>query len=90
MIETLGTVGAFLLAWCGLPQLVETLRTGHCAGISWGFLLAWFFGEVFVFAYVLDTNPDWRLLLNYGANAAIIAVLIWFRWRPRNTRAKSR
>lgn len=80
MIDTCGTVGAFLLAWCGVPQLVETARTGRC-GVAWGTLTAWFAGEVLVFVYVLATNPDWRLLLNYGANAVVVAVLVAFKAR---------
>lgn len=79
-----GTLGAFLLTWCAIPQLVATIRTRDTSGLSWGFLLSWGLGELLLGFYVFVEAPDWRLLLNYWGNAALVSVLVLYKFR--NTR----
>lgn len=74
-VDEMGAIGGALLALCAVPELVATMRRGRCL-LSWGFLAMWGTGEVLLLAY---TWGDWRLALNYGANAAIVAVLVGYR-----------
>ena len=74
-MDSVGALGGFLLAICAIPELISTIRTGRCR-LSWGFLALWGLGEALLLAY---TWGDWRLMLNYGANVALIAVLVGYR-----------
>ena len=82
-LDAIGLAGATALAVSGLPQAVQSWRQGHSDGVSWGLLALWLGGEAAMVAYVLGTTPDPVLLINYGGNLAIVAVIAWFAWRPR-------
>ncbi len=74
MIAALGWLGSALLAFCGLPLLVNT---------RWGdrlFLWAWLLGELCLLFYVGERTPrDWPLLVNYGFNSLLVGFVIWRR-----------
>ena len=79
-VDLIGTIGAVLLAGCGLPELIRSFRLGRC-DIGWGFLLSWLIGEILVLAYVVLTVIDWILIANYGGNILIILGLVWYKLR---------
>ncbi|MFA5021441.1 MAG: PQ-loop repeat-containing protein [Patescibacteria group bacterium] len=90
-IQLTGWIGAFLLATCGLPQAWKTFRTKKCGDLSWGFLMFWFWGEIFTLAYIISDNfqigsPQPPLYFNYGLNISILFYLIYtkFRYRAQN------
>lgn len=85
-METMGWLGSVLLAFCGLPQAVESYRTKNSDGLTWGFLLMWFFGEVFTFVFILPTMLL-PLVFNYTANLIFLCVILYYKIRP--TRNKS-
>ncbi len=74
MMSAIGYIGAALLALCGVPLLFST---------RWGdrlFLWAWFGGEVCCLIYVLGQPTILTpLALNYAANVALVAVVLWRR-----------
>lgn len=72
-------IGSLLLAFCGVPELIRTLRTKK-SSIGWGMLLTWFFGEVLVLIHVLSIK-EYALLTNYSINIAILIVLIYYKKR---------
>lgn len=77
-METLGWIGSLLLAFCGLPQAVKCYRDKHAIGLDWGFLVAWFTGELFTFVYILP-KMDLPLMVNYSANILFLCVIIYFK-----------
>ena len=77
MIEFIGWLGAFLLATCGIPQLVKTLKTNNFNGLSITFLFWWLFGEIFILFYVLQKAFRWPLIFNYGINITIIFIILF-------------
>lgn len=77
-METIGWIGSLLLAFCGLPQALESWRTKSSNGITWGFLLMWSFGELFTIIYVIP-KLDWPLLFNYSANLVFLAVIAYYK-----------
>lgn len=80
----IGTWGAILLTLSGLPQAWQCYRTGNSDGLSWGLLGMWLAGEVLMLTYALvEYAHDWRLLLNYGGNAAIVYVMLHYKVWPR-------
>ena len=77
-VEIIGWIGSVLFAFCGLPQAVACYRAGHSRGLAWGFLLAWFFGEILTIVYVFP-KQDIPLLFNYGFNFLILLVIMRYK-----------
>lgn len=81
-METLGWLGSILLAFCGLPQAIESYKTKSSAGLTWGFIAMWFIGEIFTFVYILP-KMDLPLLFNYTANILFLSVIIFYKLNPK-------
>jgi uncharacterized protein with PQ loop repeat len=82
-MEFLGWLGSILLAFCGLPQAIESFKTKNSDGLTWGFLLMWALGELFTFAYVLP-KLDLPLIFNYSANIIFLIIIIYYKLFPKN------
>ena len=78
VLDFLGWVGSLLLAFCGLPQAVESWRTKSSEGVTWGLLGMWCAGEVLTLMYVIP-KMDLPLLFNYSANLAFLSVIIFYK-----------
>jgi uncharacterized protein with PQ loop repeat len=76
-MNEVGLIGSLLLTFCGLPELIRTLKNRRC-DIGWGFLLMWFFGELLCLFYGLDLN-EVPLLINYLSNLVIVSVMLYFK-----------
>lgn len=83
-VSALGWIGAILLALCGLPQLVKSIREGHSNGMSWLFLLTWFVGEICMLAFVTFKFKGIILLLNYLLNVVVVGGILWYKIKPRS------
>jgi len=81
-METIGYIGSILLAICGLPQAIESYKTKSSEGLTWGFILLWFFGEIFTFAYILP-KMDLPLLINYSVNIIFLIIILYFKIFPK-------
>lgn len=81
-MEIFGWIGSALFAMCGFPQAVQSAREGHSRGLSWLFLLMWFFGEIFTLIYVFP-KMDIPLLTNYSVNMGFLIVIIYYKLFPR-------
>lgn len=79
---SIGWIGALLLAFCGLPELIKTIKTKQC-NLSWPFLLMWGFGEFFTLIPIVDKNLGTFLLMNYSVNLVIILILSYFKAKGR-------
>ena len=82
MLENIGWIGSILLAFCGLPQAVESIKTKSSEGLTWGFIGMWFIGEICTFVYILPTL-NLPLLFNYTANIIFLAIIIYFKLMPK-------
>lgn len=80
-MENIGWIGSILLAFCGLPQAIESYKTKSSAGLTWGFIAMWFIGELCTFAYILP-KMDLPLLVNYSANIIFLCVIIYYKIKP--------
>jgi hypothetical protein len=74
VIDAIGYIGATLLAACGVPLLLPNRKFGDLV-----FLWTWLLGELAMLTYVLLDTRDPPLVLNYGANAVLVAVVLWRR-----------
>jgi uncharacterized protein with PQ loop repeat len=80
----LGWLGSIMLAFCGLPQAIKTLKDGHSKGLDAFFLLLWTFGEIFTLIAICNTAPNLLyLLFNYGLNIVFLSVIWYYRFFPR-------
>ena len=82
MLENIGWIGSILLAFCGLPQAIESIKTKSSEGLTWGFIGMWFIGEICTFIYILPTL-NLPLLFNYTANIIFLAIIIYFKLMPK-------
>lgn len=82
-LDLLGWTGSLLLAFCALPQAVNSWRKKNSSGITWGLLYMWALGEVFTFIYVFP-KMDVPLLFNYSANILFLSVIIYYKFFGRN------
>jgi len=77
-MEILGWMGSVLLALCGLPQAIQTVRTKSASDISWLFLLMWGAGDLMLLIYTFPLGKL-ALTINYGFNAVLISIIIWYK-----------
>ena len=76
-METIGYISGIMLALCGLPEAVRSIKNKRC-DIGWGFLLLWLGGEVGLLVYELQTMAIPRLI-NYGLNIVFISIMIYWK-----------
>ena len=76
-METIGYIGGLLLAICGLPETIRTIKDKRCH-LGWPFLFMWFFGELLMGIYTLEL---WNgpLLFNYGFNILLVGIMVFYK-----------
>ena len=85
-MEIIGYTGAILLAICAFPQFIMSIMQGNSNGLSYLFLLSWFFGDLLLLTYVYDTvGASGPLFYNYAANAIFLTVILYYRFCPRRS-----
>ena len=82
MLEIIGIIGAIILAFSSLPQVILTFKQGHIKGISDGLIVMWSIGVILMFIYVLPTGSI-PLIGNYLLNIIFVGVLVFYRLFPR-------
>jgi uncharacterized protein with PQ loop repeat len=83
LFELSGWLGSILLAFCGLPQAVDSFRRKSSEGVTWGLLGMWGLGEVLTLAYVVP-KLEWPLLFNYSMNIIFISVITYYKINRRS------
>jgi uncharacterized protein with PQ loop repeat len=81
-MEIIGWIGGILLAFCGLPQAIESYKTKNSDGLTWGFLIMWGVGELFTIVYIIP-KWHWPLIFNYTANIIFISIIVYYKIKPR-------
>jgi uncharacterized protein with PQ loop repeat len=83
-INTIGYLGAILLAFCALPQAIMSIINGHSRGLSFMFLWMWYLGEMFMLQHVMATiGITGPLFWNYFINFILLTIIVWYRYFPR-------
>ena len=77
-MNKLGWVGAILLSFCAVPEVIRSLRTETCS-LSWGLLMMWGLGELLTLISVIYLVPTGWLILNYSVNLVCITILVRFK-----------
>ncbi len=84
MADIIGWLGSILLAVCGAPQALKSIREGHSRGMSHSFLMFWLGGEL---CYLYSTAAKFGLVswlvFNYVGNIVFVLVIIYFALFPR-------
>ena len=81
-LELIGWVGATMFAMCAVPQAWMCFKQKHAEGISWMFLMMWFWGEVLSFVYVFPSGKL-PLLVNYIFNFLLLLVILYYKKWPK-------
>ena len=81
-MEIIGWLGSILLAFCGLPQAIESYKTKSSEGLTWGFIGMWFFGEIMTIIYILP-QMVLPLIFNYTANIIFLSIIIYYKINPK-------
>ena len=81
-MEYIGWIGSILLAFCGLPQAIESYKTKSSEGLTWSFLIMWGVGEIFTIIYILP-KWHWPLIFNYTANIIFIGIILYYKIKPK-------
>jgi uncharacterized protein with PQ loop repeat len=81
-MELIGWLGSILLAFCGLPQAIESYKTKSSEGLTWGFIGMWFIGEILTIIYILP-QMVLPLIFNYTANIIFLSVIIYYKINPK-------
>ena len=82
MMDIFGMIGGGMLAVCGFPQMVKTIKVGKADDLAWSFLGMWGIGEVCMLAYILPKG-DWILIGNYFVNLLFLLPIIFYKFFPR-------
>jgi uncharacterized protein with PQ loop repeat len=78
--NAIGWLGAQMLAFCGVPALVQVVSQGHAEGYSGAFLGLWLGGEIFTLIYVLNQKKlHYPLIFNYLVNIILISVIVYYK-----------
>jgi uncharacterized protein with PQ loop repeat len=80
-MQLVGMAGSLLLALCGLPEMIYSLKHKTCRVPS-SLLWLWFTGELCSFAYILYIQ-DYVLTPNYLCNIVILGVCIYYWVKER-------
>ena len=81
-MEMIGWFGSILLAFCGLPQAIESYKTKSSEGLTWGFIGMWFVGEIMTIIYILP-QMVLPLLFNYTANVIFLSIIIYYKIKSK-------
>jgi uncharacterized protein with PQ loop repeat len=76
-METIGWIASILLAICGFPELIRTLKDKKCY-LGYGFLTCWYVGEIMAFIYIFP-KLDLPLLFNYSINIVILSIMWYYK-----------
>jgi uncharacterized protein with PQ loop repeat len=80
----IGYIGAFLLSVCAFPQMIMSINAGHSKGLSHGFLLSWYVGELCMLYFCVDTiGMSGPLFWNYTINTIMLTVIVRYKYWER-------
>lgn len=80
----MGWLGSICFAICGAPQAWQCYKRGNAHGVNSSFLLLWLGGEIFTLIYVIPDKIDLPRLVNYLINIVFIAIIVYYRFKPRS------
>lgn len=80
-MDIIGWFGAILLAFCAIPQAIQSWHDKHSNGLNWIFIASWFIGEICTLIYVLP-KADFPLIFNYAMNIILLGVIIYYKIWP--------
>jgi uncharacterized protein with PQ loop repeat len=81
----IGWIGSLMLAFCGLPQAIKSIRDKHSSGLDYTFLTLWTLGEILtLIAISKDASNLVYLMFNYGSNLLFLSVIWFYKIFPRS------
>jgi len=81
-MNTLGWIGATLLSFCPLPEVIYAYKRKD-SHLSWWFLALWGAGEVCIAIPVLFRIKEPFLILNYLLNILFISIIVYYKAKKK-------
>lgn len=82
MLSAMGWLGNVLLALCGLPSAIISIKQGNSNHISGWLLVPWYLGELLVALQVTLLGQN-SLQFNYFSNIVLLTIIVYYKLRPR-------
>lgn len=76
-MSNVGWLSTFILALCGIPLLIDTVKKGTCSS-PFLFIVLCFVGEILGLTYVMPKS-DFILIANYGFNSIVYGTLLIYK-----------
>lgn len=77
MFALIGFIGSLLLAVCGVPEVIRTIKHNRCH-LGWNFLILWFGGEMCMLIYIIPFG-DLPLFVNYIFNFVLVGIMLFYK-----------
>lgn len=77
--ELSGLIGGLLLAFCGLPEVIHTYKTG-AVRIGWSMLVLWILGEILLYTNLVYIGTSVGAHINYLLNIAFLLYLCYNKY----------
>jgi uncharacterized protein with PQ loop repeat len=82
-IKLIGLIGSLLLCLCGVPQAIKSYKDKNSDGLTFGFVILWLLGEVFMLTYIIIVHSkDISLLINYIFSAFAVSIISYYKFFP--------
>jgi MtN3 and saliva related transmembrane protein len=80
LTTTIGGLAALFTTVANVPQVIKCFRTGKAGDLSKKMLIALALGFVLWLAYGV-MRTDVMILIANAVSLALVAILLWFKWR---------
>ena len=77
--DALANLGGTLLGFCAIPQAYRAWKTKRADDVSWWFLAMWFFGDMALLLFGIETGLPFAIVSNNVLNALVIVVIAWYK-----------
>lgn len=85
MIFLIGLLAGCLLAGCGIPQAIKTIKDGHSRGIALNMMLLLIGGLALMGVYIyLQHGFDILIHGEYAISVAVWSISLYYYWFPRH------
>lgn len=81
-MDLIGSLGHILLAVCGVPAAIETLRKKYTP-VPWSLLIPWGLGEVLALMHAIyySFTPTY---VNYITNIVAIGIMVYYKLKGKS------
>lgn len=80
IVDIIGFIGSLLLVLSCMPQVLKSIEDKHSDGLSWGLLLFWFIGLLFMGVYIALKTFTFILIAGIVIQLILVSILIFYKF----------